>query len=183
MISAALLLLGGCYFKADEDLIGDDALTLLKADSLFVIGGEVYRIDQADAGYVNVCQIIRKDDRPGRCETELQMKIERTSRGNYLAQLEDQYFALITRAPGSNSGCLYLLGGALAMDKADWTPLNKLEAKVLKRIPKEVSSRQDLARIVDLYETRILPRDRNCPGNRFTVSDPASLMLGGDVAD
>lgn len=180
-IGAALLLLGGCYFKASSDLIGERALKLDTAESLIVIGGEVYRIDDGEAGYLHLCQIVRKGDHPGQCGSEFQMKIERTRLGNYLAEVEDEYFALITRAPVSDSGCLYLLGGALAMDKVDWTPLNRLEAKVLKGIPKEVSTRQDLSRIVDLYEARILPKDPKCPNNRFVVSDPASLKVEGDV--
>ncbi|MBK6490984.1 MAG: hypothetical protein IPF97_04480 [Sphingomonadales bacterium] len=182
MIGAALLLLGGCFFKADEDLIGDHALTLVRADSLVVIEGEVYRIDEGDNGYVNACKIVRKDTPSGECEAEFQMKIERTSRGNYIAELQDEYFALITHAPGSDSGCFYLLGGALAMDKEDWTPFNKVEAKVLKGLPKDVRTRQDLAHIIDLYEIRILPQDPKCPANLFVVSDPAALRVEGDVA-
>ena len=182
MIAAALLVLGGCYFKADEDLIGDHALKLARADSLLVIEVEVYRVAESDAGYVNACKIVRKDAPSGECEAEFQMKIERTSRGNYLAELQDEYFAVITRAPGSDSGCFYLLGGALAMDKEDWTPFNKLEATVLKGLPKEVRTRQDLAHIIDLYEIRILPQDPKCPANRFVVSDPTALRVEGDVA-
>ncbi len=183
LICAALLLLGGCYFKAYEDLVGEHALKLARADSLMVIDDEIYRIDEGDSGYVNVCQIARKDDRPGQCESDFKMKIERTGRGNYLAQLGDEYFALITRAPGSDSACFYLLGAALALDEVDWTPFNRLEARTLKGLPKDVNSRQDLARIVDLYESRILPEDPACPGNHLAIRDPAALKLEGDAAD
>lgn len=177
---AALLLLGGCYFQASTDLIGEHALKMEDSDSLVVIGGEIYRLDEHGSGYVDICQITRKEDRPGRCETEFQMKFERTSRGNYLAQFGNEYFALITREPGKDEGCFYLLGAALGMEPGDWTPLNTLEARVLKAIPKEVGSRQDLMKIVDLYETSILPRDPNCPYNHMIISDPRAFRVEGD---
>lgn len=181
IIGAALLLLGGCYFKASTDLIGEHALKLEDADSLIIIGDAIYRLDDNGSAYVDICQITRKEDRPGRCESEYRMKLERTGRGNYLAQFGDEYFALIKREAGKDNGCFYFLGAALGMEPGEWTPLNTLEAGVLKGIPKEVGSRQDLARIVDLYETSILPRDPNCPDNRMITSDPKAFRVEGDA--
>ncbi len=174
----ALLFLAGCYFKAPVDLIGSHASALARSDSLLVIGGEVYRIDDMGSGYFNACHIVWKNDRAGQCANEVPIKFERTGRGNVLVQMADESFALVQWTSGAERGCLYFLGEGLSIDsplepKALW----KLEAKILKGLPAEVNSRQELARIVDLYETRILTRYRNCPAHQILFSDPAAFQV------
>lgn len=196
---AGTAMLGGCY-ESQSDLIGSNAVTVSRLDSIIVFNYEAYYA-AAVGKQVQLCNLKTKADL-ARCDAGPTIKMERTSSGNYIVQAftgKKYYYGLWTRSdPGiakkGLSACLMWLGdgivGSSATNGMSLTALRFGGTKVYQSINQELqdlpastlSTRDQLKHVVEVYEryaANTVTDEFVCLGER-AIADPTSVVIAGD---
>lgn len=192
------LLLSGCY-ESSSDLIGDNAVTIDKFDSLIVQNNRAFAVLPKGKQAV-LCELKNKGDLKKPCTDGDSIKLERTASGNYIIQLREKLFngrhkyALWMRSEpfGSHFACVMWLGEDIVTDRlgnvigqsdSDQAGPYADFKKALRNVAVEpLITRDQLKRIVSIYEQALTnPQEKQwgCLSSRTSI-DNSLIALEGD---
>jgi len=196
-----LIFLSGCY-ESETDLIGGNAEFIEKLDTILIFNNKAY-YSRGSGQTVTLCELATKQDFDTKCKFPKEMKIERTTFGNYVVQIKSSQkynYLLFTRSDPANlakSGavCAMWLGDRIVGDDLmaivskgriesvfGDPAFNQIRKDLALYPQRQIESRDQLQNIVRIYETRTanVTIDKwPCLGSvvHFT---PKNLVVRGD---
>lgn len=192
------LFLSAC-FESPSDLIGTNANTIVRIDSILSLNNQIY-YTQGSGKKIQLCQLSVRADLKLPCKSAGMFSAERTSRGNYIVQFlssGDHKYGIWFRSDEGSPGkaglqCFLWLGDGIvgnttmsgvAVNYGGTELFEKLSSAVRRVGTERPINRKQLLRIVSVYEDTLSPLvsgEVRCLGNRIWI-DPKNVEIVGDI--
>ncbi len=179
-----------CYESA-VDLIGEHANIIKTFDSLIVYKNSVYSVTPLGKSAL-LCHLNKKSDLKKDCSDGDELKIERTSLGNYIIQIHSggsYKYALWMRSEPTWGSCLMWLGEnvvgtddslASGYRYAQSKEFHEFSNKLGKKYGEKVISREQLLKIVTDYEFQlmVISGGQECLGEHAAITNNLIVIEG-----